>query len=187
MMKSQARQALWIGLGSKLALAAPLCALWACGAPARDEPAAGEDEPAPSSSGGSQPSGEPAPPPSGGAGSPGGAEPAFGLSGADFVEALAGQVGRVCGAALDRCTATGGCEQILACAAVHGCTGATCYCADARCEVPGPCRSVIDGAPGAVSGAAAGSSRGPAADAAAAVGVCIEQLLSAPGGAPGAG
>lgn len=194
MMKSQARQARWIGFGSWLALAAPLCALGAlgaCGAPAPEEPAAEEDRSAPAQSGGSQPSasGEPAPAPHAsvdpGAGS--GEGSAFGLSAADLVQALAGQVGGVCGAVLDTCTATDGCEQIVACAAEHACTGATCYCADVRCEVPGPCRSVIDGAPGAVSGAAPGSNRGPAADAAAAVGVCIEQLLVAASGAPGAG
>jgi hypothetical protein len=184
MMKSQARQACWIGFASKLALATPLCALWACGAPAPEDSAADEERPAPAPSSGSQPSGGPEPAPSA---STSGTGSAFGLSAADLVEALAGQAGGACGAVLDRCSATEGCDRIVACAAENACTGAQCYCADARCEVPGPCRTVIDGAPGAVGGAAPGGNRGPAADAAAAVGVCIEQLLVAASGAPGAG
>lgn len=193
MIRSQARVARWIVFGAGLALAAPL---WACGGAQPEEAAATEERPAPPASAGAQPSadgaqpagaGAPAAPESEGQGPASGAEPAFGLSAADVVDALAGQAGNVCGAALDRCSATDGCEQIVACAAEHACTGARCYCADARCEAPGPCRSVIDGVPGAASGAAPGASRGPAADAAAAVGACIEGLLSAAGGASGAG
>ena len=200
MMNSQARQASWNGWGRKLALAAPLGALGvlcACGAPARGESPASEEPPAPPPAASSQPSTpssagdstQPSTEPS----TPAGLAPVAGsgeepsADSAAELEELAGQVGSLCGAALDRCTAIDGCEQILACAAEHGCTGALCYCADARCEAPGPCRSVIDGAPGASSGAAAGGNRGPAVDAAAAVGACIEELFGAASGAFGAG
>jgi hypothetical protein len=71
---------------------------------------------------------------------------------------------------------------------MSGCTGASCYCADSSCEAAGPCRSVIDGAPGAREPDAENPSRGPAPEAASAVGACLQGLVGGgglPGGLPG--
>jgi hypothetical protein len=94
----------------------------------------------------------------------------------DAIGMAAANVQAACGAPLDACSATPGCNEILACAAFSGCTGGACYCADARCETAGPCRSAIAGAPGAQSPDAESGSYGPAADAAAAVGDCLAGL-----------
>jgi hypothetical protein len=88
----------------------------------------------------------------------------------------ADQVQAACGATFDGCSATPGCNEILACAARNACAGSACYCADATCETDGPCRSVIEGAPGARVPDEGDRSLGPAADAAAAVGDCLGGL-----------
>jgi hypothetical protein len=101
------------------------------------------------------------------------------VAAADAIEQAAQALGRIveqvepiCGQALDECGATPGCPEILACAAATGCSGRDCRCADQACEVDGPCRGVIDSAPGAD----AGGGSGPAAEAAARVGVCVSEL-----------
>jgi hypothetical protein len=87
-----------------------------------------------------------------------------------------------CGSSIDVCSATPGCNEILACAARAACTGTDCYCSDARCQVEGPCRAVIAAAPGARVPDAANPSPGPAAEAAGRVGACLQGLA---GGVPG--
>ncbi len=88
--------------------------------------------------------------------------------------AMAGdQIQAACGAAFERCTATPGCDEILTCAAQNACTGADCYCLGEGCAQAGPCRSVIDSAPGARIPDAESSSLGPAPEAASAVGACL--------------
>jgi hypothetical protein len=88
------------------------------------------------------------------------------------------QLRQACGSAFDGCSATPGCNEILACAARAACAGAACYCADARCETDGPCRAVIEGAPGARTPDASDPSLGPAAEAASLVGACLQGLSS---------
>jgi hypothetical protein len=94
----------------------------------------------------------------------------------DALGMAADQLQAACGTTFDGCSATPGCNEILACAARSGCAGSACYCADASCETDGPCRSVIEGAPGARVPDEEDSSLGPAADAAAAVGDCLGGL-----------
>jgi hypothetical protein len=94
---------------------------------------------------------------------------------------VAEQVRAACGSTFDRCNETPGCSDILTCAARNTCAGSACYCADERCTSPGPCRTTIDGAPGARSADSANPSLGPASDAATAVGRCLQGL------APGSG
>jgi hypothetical protein len=94
----------------------------------------------------------------------------------DALGMAADQLQAACGTTFDECSATPGCNEILACAARSGCTGSACYCADTSCETDGPCRSVIEGAQGARVPDEADSSLGPAADAAAAVGDCLGGL-----------
>jgi hypothetical protein len=97
----------------------------------------------------------------------------------------AGQIQAACGATFDRCGMTEGCNEILACAASNACSGADCYCLDASCTMAGPCRSVIDSAPGARVPDASNPSLGPASDAARAVGDCLQGLGGAlPGSTP---
>jgi hypothetical protein len=96
----------------------------------------------------------------------------------------AGQLRDACGPAFETCATTPGCDEILGCAAMHGCAGAECYCADARCAAPGPCRAVIDGAPGARMPDAADPSLGAAPAAAGVVGACLVGLAGG-GAAPG--
>jgi hypothetical protein len=95
---------------------------------------------------------------------------------AAVLERAGDQLGAACGPTFDACEATEGCDEILACAARSACSGVACYCADASCATPGPCRSVIDGAPGARTPDADNPSLGPASDAAAAVGACLQGL-----------
>jgi hypothetical protein len=96
----------------------------------------------------------------------------------------ADQVAAACGATFDACSATPGCNEILACAARSACTGSACYCTDSSCETDGPCRSVIEGAPGARTPDAENGSVGPAADAAGAVGECLAGVGGGPLPAP---
>jgi hypothetical protein len=97
----------------------------------------------------------------------------------------AGQIQAACGATFDRCGMTSGCNEILACAASNACSGADCYCLDDACTMDGPCRSVIDSAPGARVPDASNPSLGPASDAARAVGECLQGLGGAlPGSTP---
>lgn len=137
---------------------------------------------------------EPTPPASGGASAPPASDVAPSSASdsaeaseaallAEVLERAGDQFGATCGPAIDACGATAGCNEILACAARSGCTGAECYCADAGCTSPGPCREVIDAAPGARAPDASGPSRGPATDAAAAVGACLQGFTG--GAAPG--
>jgi hypothetical protein len=102
---------------------------------------------------------------------------------AEVIERAGDQLRAACGATFDACEATAGCDEILACAARSACSGIACYCADASCASPGPCRTVIDGAPGARTPDAENPSLGPASDAAAGVGACLQGLA---GGVPGA-
>ncbi len=90
----------------------------------------------------------------------------------------ADQLQVACGAAFDLCAETTGCDQILACAARNTCSGMGCYCLDAECQTPGPCRAVIEMAPGARAPDEADPSLGPAADAATGVGDCLRELGS---------
>jgi hypothetical protein len=94
----------------------------------------------------------------------------------DAIMMVTDQLQAACGEAFDTCSTTPGCNEILACAARNACTGSACYCADASCQTPGPCRSVIEGAPGARVPDAADDSLGPAADAASGVGECLTGL-----------
>ncbi|MEO8185296.1 MAG: hypothetical protein ABI895_41340 [Deltaproteobacteria bacterium] len=96
------------------------------------------------------------------------------------------QLRAACGSSLDDCSATPGCNEILACAARTACSGAACYCADARCETDGPCRAAIEAAPGARVPDTANPSPGPAADAAGGVGACLQGLTGGLPGLPGA-
>lgn len=102
---------------------------------------------------------------------------------AEVIERAGDQLQAACGPTFDACEATAGCDEILACAARSACSGVACYCADASCAAPGPCRAVIDGAPGARTPDAESPSLGPASDAAAGVGACLQGLA---GGLPGA-
>jgi hypothetical protein len=95
------------------------------------------------------------------------------------------QLRAACGSSFNDCSATPGCNEILACAARAACTGATCYCSDARCEVEGPCRTVIAAAPGARVPDASNPSPGPAAEAAGRVGACVQGLAGGTAGLPG--
>jgi hypothetical protein len=153
----------------------------ACGS---SDEAASDPEPAPSNGG------------TGGAaaGSPttDGTNPS-GMPSAEDIAALtdafgmaAGQIQAACGATFDRCGMTSGCNEILACAASNACSGADCYCLDDTCTMDGPCRSVIDSAPGARVPDASNPSLGPASDAARAVGDCLQGLGGAlpPGSTP---
>lgn len=94
----------------------------------------------------------------------------------DAIMMVTDQLQAACGGAFDTCSTTPGCNEILACAARNACTGSACYCTDASCQTPGPCRSVIEGAPGARPPDAQNDSLGPAADAAGAVGECLVGL-----------
>lgn len=91
----------------------------------------------------------------------------------DALGMAAGQVEAACGATFDRCETTPGCNEILTCAALNACAGADCYCLGEGCAMDGPCRSVIDSAPGARAPDASNPSLGPASDAARAVGNCL--------------
>lgn len=93
----------------------------------------------------------------------------------DALGMAAGQVQAACGATFERCEATPGCNEILTCAARNACSGADCYCQGEGCAMPGPCRSVIESAPGARAPDPSSSnpSLGPASDAARAVGNCL--------------
>jgi hypothetical protein len=88
------------------------------------------------------------------------------------------QLRAACGGSFDGCSATPGCNEILACAARTACAGAACYCADARCETDGPCRAVIEAAPGARIPDVSNPSLGPAAEAASLVGACVQGVAS---------
>jgi hypothetical protein len=101
----------------------------------------------------------------------------------DAIMMVTDQLQAACGGAFDTCSTTPGCNEILACAARNACTGSACYCADASCQTAGPCRSVIEGAPGARAPDAQNDSLGPAADAAAGVGECLGGLAGG-GGVP---
>jgi hypothetical protein len=94
----------------------------------------------------------------------------------DALGMVAGQVQAACGARFEACGATPGCTDILSCAARNACSGADCYCLGAGCTMDGPCRSVIDSAPGARVPDANDPSLGPASDAARAVGDCLQGL-----------
>jgi hypothetical protein len=96
----------------------------------------------------------------------------------NVIEMAASQLQAACGTTFDTCTNTMGCGEILACAARNGCAGNACYCVDASCQTAGPCRSVIETAPGARAPDAENPSLGPAADAAAAVAECLVGLGS---------
>jgi hypothetical protein len=88
----------------------------------------------------------------------------------------AGQIQAACGGAFETCGATPGCSDILTCAARNACSGADCYCLGAGCTMDGPCRSVIESAPGARVPDDNDRSLGPASDAARAVGDCLQGL-----------
>lgn len=88
----------------------------------------------------------------------------------------ADRIESACGATFDACGATPGCDEILTCAALNACSGADCYCLGEGCAMDGPCRSVIDSAPGARVRTADDPSLGPASDAASAVGDCLRGL-----------
>jgi hypothetical protein len=122
----------------------------------------------------------PAPPAQSQAGAPANPIPPEAIAAVtDAIGMAAGQVQSACGATFEGCSATPGCNEILACATRNACAGSACYCTDASCETDGPCRSVIDAAPGARTPDAADDSFGPAADAAVAVGDCIGGLGAA--------
>jgi hypothetical protein len=97
------------------------------------------------------------------------------------------QLQSACGVPLERCSSTPGCNEILACAASSACTGRECYCSGDGCATDGPCRAVIEAAPGARLPDAANPSLGPAPDAASAVGVCVEGLAGGGSSLPGFG
>lgn len=135
------------------------------------------DDPQPSSSNGGTTANPatPAPTTNGGA--------ASGMPSAEDIAALtdafgmaAGQIQAACGTTFDTCGATPGCNEILTCAASNACSGADCYCLGEGCGMDGPCRSVIDSAPGARVPDANNPSLGPASDAARAVGDCLQGL-----------
>lgn len=86
------------------------------------------------------------------------------------------QVQSACGGPFERCSSTPGCNEILTCAASSACTGRECYCSGDGCATDGPCRAVIEAAPGARVPDAANPSLGPAPDAASAVGACLQDL-----------
>ena len=88
----------------------------------------------------------------------------------------ADRIQAACGDTFDACGATPGCDEILTCAAFNACSGADCYCLGEGCAMDGPCRSVIDSAPGARVPTADNPSLGPASDAASAVGDCLQGL-----------
>jgi len=94
------------------------------------------------------------------------------------------QLRAACGSSFDSCMATPGCNEVLACAARTACIGVACYCSDARCEVDGPCRAVIEAAPGARRPDASNPSPGPAAEAAGRVGACLQGLAGGTAGLP---
>jgi hypothetical protein len=88
----------------------------------------------------------------------------------------ADQIQSACGTTFDTCGSTPGCTEILTCAASNACSGADCYCLGADCSTDGPCRTVIESAPGARIPDASDPSLGPASDAARAVGQCLQGL-----------
>jgi hypothetical protein len=135
---------------------------------------ASKDPPSPTGSGGAPPAPTTMQPP---------AQPPPPMIPPEAIAAVTGALGMVadqvqaaCGTAFDGCSSTPGCNEILACAARSACSGSACYCADADCETDGPCRSVIEGAPGARVPDAEDDSLGPAADAARRVGDCLGGL-----------
>jgi hypothetical protein len=89
-----------------------------------------------------------------------------------------------CSTALERCSETSGCPEIAACIQASGCAGVDCYCgtfdvvACAGGQANGACRSAILEAPGGSVPTLQSPSAGPAADAAVAIGTCMQ-----PGGA----
>jgi len=97
---------------------------------------------------------------------------------------VADQIQSACGTPFDTCGATPGCNEILACAARNACSGADCYCLGADCSTDGPCRTVIESAPGARAPDASNPSLGPASDAARAVGQCLQGLGGGGGALP---
>jgi hypothetical protein len=107
---------------------------------------------------------------------PGGVSPENAAAISATASMVTDQLRAVCGSSFDGCSATPGCNEILACAARTACIGTACYCADARCEMDGPCRAVIEAAPGARIPDASNPSPGPAAAAAAGVGACLQGL-----------
>jgi hypothetical protein len=159
-------------LANRLVVPSALAIVLACGS--SDEGASDAPEPPPSNGG-----------TSGAAGAPptmNGTTPST-MPSAEEIAALtdalgmaAGQVQAACGATFDRCGMTPGCNEILTCAARSACSGADCYCMDGACTMDGPCRSVIDSAPGARVPDASNPSLGPASDAARAVGDCLQGL-----------
>jgi hypothetical protein len=153
----------------------------ACGS---SEEAANDPAPAPSNGG---TSGTPAAPPTMNGTPPSGVPSAEDIAAlTDAFGMAVGQIQAACGATFDRCGMTTGCDEILACAASNACSGADCYCQDDACTMDGPCRSVIDSAPGARVPNASNPSLGPASDAARAVGDCLQGLGGAlpPGSTP---
>lgn len=157
-------------------LALSIVAIAACGSSAED-------------------SSDPAPPSSTGAsnerpGMPATNTPSAGPSAEEIAAATeaigmaAGQVQAACGDALDACRATDGCNEILTCAARNACSGRDCYCLGADCATDGPCRSVIDSAPGARVPDASDQSLGPASEAARGVGACLQGLGGGGGSSP---
>jgi hypothetical protein len=132
-------------------------------------------EPEPSSNGGT--GGAPTVPPTMNGTTPAGMPSAEDIAAlTDALGMAAGQIQEACGATFDRCEMTAGCNEILTCAASNACSGSDCYCLDAACSMDGPCRSVIDSAPGARVPSASNPSPGPASDAARAVGDCLQGL-----------
>ena len=90
----------------------------------------------------------------------------------------------LCGACSDElrtCLETPGCAEILACARASGCGGSACYCGSAdpiAClngSADGPCRSVIDGAPGGHVPSLSQPSAGVASDRASDVAQCMQR------------
>jgi hypothetical protein len=155
-------------------LLAPLLVGLGCGSSDSSDappPASGSSAGAPSAPAPTQPSTS---------GSPNGIPPEAVAAVTGALGMAADQVAAACGATFDGCSATPGCNEILACAARSACTGSACYCADSSCETDGPCRSVIEGAPGARVPDAEDASLGPAADAARAVGECLAGLGGGP-------
>lgn len=155
-------------LATELLLPSIVAIALACGS-AKDD--ASDPEPPPSNAGASGAAGT-----TGGTGAPAmpSAEEIAALT--DAFGMAAGQIQAACGTTFDRCGMTPGCNEILACAARNACSEADCYCLDAACTRDGPCRSVIDSAPGARVPDASNPSLGPASDAARAVGDCLQGL-----------
>jgi hypothetical protein len=143
-----------------------------CGSSSNDDDANGS----PPSNSNSPPSPPTPAAPSGPQGAPAGIPPEAVAAVTEAFGMAADQIEAACGASFDACEATPGCNEILACAAGSGCSGASCYCADASCDSPGPCRATIDGAPGARVPDAEDPSLGPAPAAATAVGACLQGL-----------